>query len=316
MERQNILNFLEKTKTLILVHKKMESISQSKNMINILLSPQFYTLKREALPVKYAYQAKRIAPSLFEGLLEDTQGHKYFVSKEEDTWLFIAYDEEIIKNFLEEKQIDLARINKIYFAEQSLHAFTSPVLMGEEDALVDLHGTVTIVPQVALSSEVEPIRLNEQFIPKKGISLEDRGASYINTKEAYAFAAMFILFAGIYVVEGVKYKGESALEKEEMIKLLDENPSLESSYKRESILSKYRIIDKKERKKREAIKVLSRMNFKGSTLISLAVNNKRFEAQFDCQNTKAVNQLNVLAKEAKFNIGTLKNNKLTIEGLL
>ena len=56
-------------KELLLVHASMEDVSLA-HSVNVMLTPQFYTLKKEELPVKYLYQAKRIAPSLFDGLLE------------------------------------------------------------------------------------------------------------------------------------------------------------------------------------------------------------------------------------------------------
>jgi hypothetical protein len=316
MERQNILNFLEKTKTLILVHSEMQTVLPAKGMVNLMLTPQFYTLKREALPVKYAYQAKRIAPSLFEGLLENTEAYKYFVSKEDDTWLFIAYDEAKIRAFLLSKQIDLSRVGKIYFAEQSQKLFTSPVLMGEKEALVNIDDTITVVPQIVLSPEVEALTFNESFAPKSGISLQGGSHSFINDTQAYILAGILTLFAGMYIAEGVSYKGSGTLEKEEMQALLGQHPSFSSSYKRDSILSKYRKIEKKERKKRESIKALSRMNFKGSVLTSLVVNDKKFEAKFNCTDTSSVNRLKTLAKDAKLNVGTIKNNSLMIQGAL
>ncbi|MDQ7086270.1 MAG: hypothetical protein Q9M36_15810 [Sulfurovum sp.] len=56
------MNFMGNTKELLLIHQEMRSIRvlPSKG-VNIMLTPQFYTLIREDLPVKYAYQAKRIA---------------------------------------------------------------------------------------------------------------------------------------------------------------------------------------------------------------------------------------------------------------
>ena len=292
----------------------MHSVSQGENRINILLSPQFYTMKREALPVKYAYQAKRIAPSLFEGLLEGEQNYKYFAIKEEDGWLFIAYSEEDIATFLKQKHVELSRINTIYFAQQSLHAFTSPVLMGGEDALVNLNDTVTIVPQSALPVESKSIPIDERFIPKKGIRLEGEGSVYFGRKEAYVFATICLFFALMYVAEGVTYAGGGNVEKEKMEELLSAYPSLESSYKRKNILDTYSVIDKKERKKRESIKAVSRMIFKGSTLVSLVVDDTQFKAQFDCKDTKTAKQLQALAKESKLQSGTLKNNHLMIEG--
>ena len=55
---------------------KEHSLSHS---VNIMLTPQFYTLKKEKLPVRYLYQAKKIAPSLFDGLVEDIQKYDYLV---------------------------------------------------------------------------------------------------------------------------------------------------------------------------------------------------------------------------------------------
>jgi len=73
--------------------------------VNVMVTPQFYTLKKEALPVKYAYQAKKIAPSLFDGLLEEDGNYEYMVSKEEEDWVFIAYDIKKITDFLALKGI-------------------------------------------------------------------------------------------------------------------------------------------------------------------------------------------------------------------
>ena len=62
-------------KELLLVHASMEHVSLT-HSVNVMLTPQFYTLKKEALPVKYLYQAKRIAPSLFDGLLEEGRSYE------------------------------------------------------------------------------------------------------------------------------------------------------------------------------------------------------------------------------------------------
>ncbi|NOR55751.1 MAG: hypothetical protein GQ531_06035, partial [Sulfurovum sp.] len=109
------MNFTGTTKALLLVYKDMPEQTLDES-VNIVLTPQFYTLKREVLPLQYAYQAKRIAPSLFEGLLEDASNYAYFVQKEKDAWLFIAYDLEKIQDFLVEKGFDLTLVSKMFFA--------------------------------------------------------------------------------------------------------------------------------------------------------------------------------------------------------
>jgi len=309
---------MEKTKELILLHSGMKHISNLPSAgVNIMLTPQFYTIKREDLPVKYAYQAKRVAPSLFEGLLEDTEQYKYFVAKEENNWLFIAYDENEIKSFLAQKGIDVAQISKVYFAEQSVAVLQSPILLGEKEALVNLDGTMTIVPQIALSSDEKPMQVNANITPKKGVSFEGRNESLFSLTQAYIFAAMLTLFALIYFWEGSRYDANSAEQEAQMQTLLEEYPSLQSSYTRTSIANKYKTIDKKERKKRDVIKALSHMIFNGSTLTSLAIDDKKFQAVFACKDTTITKKLQELAKKEKFNTSKIANsNDLKLEGSL
>jgi len=309
---------MENDKPLILIHSQMKYLSStSPEGVNIMLTPQFYTTKRESLPVQYAYQAKRIAPSLFEGLLEDTQDYKYFVQKEENDWLFIAYDTEKIKSFLTSKGLPLANISKMYFAEQSSALFKAPVLLGDNDALVNIDGTMTVIPQMVLQADEKPIKINKSFTPKKGLALEGRSKSLISNTETYTLAAILVLFSVIYFVEGSRYGGDDAEQEAEMRLLLENYPSLESNYKRESIASKYKMIDKKERKKRDVIKTLSHMIFKGSTLTSLTLNDKTFQAQFACADVSTSNKVKDLAKKEKFNISPIsKSNDLKIGGTL
>ena len=309
---------MENDRPLILIHSQMEYLSGiSSKGVDIMLTPQFYTIKRESLPVKYAYEAKRIAPSLLEGLLENTQDYQYFVQKEEDDWLFIAYDIEKIKAFLINRGLALTSISKMYFAEQSSALFKAPVLLGDNDALVNIDGTITVIPQIVLPEDETPIKINKSFTPKKGLALEGRGKSLITNTETYTLASILALFAVIYFVEGARYGGEDAEQEAQMRLLLEDHPSLQSSYKRESIANKYKIIDKKERKKRDVIKALSHMIFKGSTLTSLTLDDKKFEAQFRCKDANVNKKLSDLAKKENFNISPIsKSNDLKIGGTL
>ena len=309
---------MEKDRPLILIHSEMKYLTDTHaDGINIMLTPQFYTVKRESLPVQYSYQAKRVAPSLFEGLLENADEHKYFVSKEDEQWLFIAYDIEKIKSFLTRKGIQLSNVSKMYFAEQSIELFKGPLLLGDKDALVNIEGTMTIIPQVVLQEDEKPMQLDNSLTPKKGVVLEGRSQSILESTEAYTLAAILALFSVIYFVEGSRYTNESAAQEEEMRLLLEDYPSLQSSYTRDSIATKYKTIDKKERKKRDVIKALSLMIFKGSTLTSLVMDDKKFESTFTCANGNIKKKLKSLAKKEKFNISEIANsNNLSVGGSL
>ncbi|SFV56256.1 hypothetical protein MNB_SV-3-174 [hydrothermal vent metagenome] len=310
------MNFTGNTKTLLLVHKQMP-YQTLETSVNLMLSPQFYTLKREEVPVRYAYQAKAIAPSLFDGLLEIKSGTRYFVSKEENSWLFIAYDIDEIEEFLEKKGIAVDKVDKLFFSEQGIENFDKPIKIGDSEALAVLNGSVVVIPQVALEEESLSQDINHSFTPAKGVTLEGGKSSIFEKKDAYILAAVFSIFALIFFAEGMRYAQENTTEIKEMEALLQSHPSLKSSYTRESIGSKYRSINKKERKKREVINRLSQMIFKGVTLTTFSIDDKEFHAVFDCKNQKVVKKLQDLARQQKFNaIRVPKSNSLKIGAVL
>ena len=125
------MNFMGNNKELLLVYTGMKQVTVS-DAVNVMLTPQFYTLKKETLPVRYAYQAKRIAPSLFDGLLEAGKHYDYMVWKEKEEWVFLAYDLEMITSFLESKGFALEHVSKIFFAQQSADLFDKPLVARRE----------------------------------------------------------------------------------------------------------------------------------------------------------------------------------------
>jgi len=282
--------------------------------VNIMLSPQFYTLKKETLPLKYAFQAKKIAPSLFDGLLENTEKYDYFVYREEEAWVFIAYDPEAINHFLVSKGIRPEQLGKIFFAQQALPFFTAPVLLGSKDALAAIDKTVVVIPRSALSENTETLTVDERFTPKHGIVLQGSFNSFLSQKQAIALAALFSLFALAFFVEGRRYAEGSEVTKAEIEALIEEYPALQSQYTRKSIAEKYRAIDKNERKKRDTVKTLGSMIFKGVTVDSFKMDDKGFSVRFKCADAKVAKHLKELSKKEGFpSVKTLTGNIVQIE---
>lgn len=308
---------MEQDKNLLLVHLAMENVSLTKS-VNVMVTPQFYTLKKEALPVKYAYQAKKIAASLFEGLLESTGNYEYEVIREEDTWAFIAYDIQKIMTFLESKGIGKEKVAKLFFAQQALKSFTAPLGLNEKEALVVLEETLVVVPTRALSEEdSSTLAFNKSFTPKGGISLQGAVSSLLTQTQAISFAIVFLLFAGIFFVESTRYSSDEETGTEELESLYVAHPGLKTSYARKGIVDKYRTIDKSERLKRDTIKNFSKFISKGVTLKYLDIDEKSFKSSFICSNNKMLERVKSLAKKAQYRAKIIKGTKeLTIEGTL
>jgi len=304
-------------KELLLVYSGMQHVALSED-VNVMLTPQLYTLKKEALPLSYAYQAKKIAPSLFEGLLEEGRQYDYMVWKEKEEWVFLAYDMQRITAFLEEKGFALEHVSKLFFAQQVVDLFDTPLALGAESALVSLDRSVVLVPRSALREEEDiSWSIDKRFTPKKGVLLQGAYGSLFSVKQTVILAAAFGLFALMFFVEGWRYSHDAKAGDSQIEELLEAYPSLSSKYTRDSIISKYRALDTMERKKRETIKALSTMIFKGVTLTSFAMDEKSFNVAFSCKDDRVTKRLKVLAKENRFNISAVPgSNDLTIEGSL
>jgi hypothetical protein len=308
---------MENSKELLLVHRTMNAVTLSEP-VNIMLTPQFYTLKKESLPVQYAYQAKKLAHSLFDGLLDVEGSYDFLVYKEDEHWVFIAYDVEMIIAFLKTKGFNQGDVSKIFFAQQSAEKFTSTYSLSEKEALVVIDETVVMVPSIALDPQtVSSLRFDRNFTPSKGVSLEDVTASVFTIKQTVFFSLIFMVFAVMYFIEGVRYGGESQSTEQELQTLYSEHPSLQSTYTRAGIVNKYRDIDKIERAKRDAVKKLSGMIFKGVTLTALYVDHKKVKVNFSCSNKNVAQRVEVLGEKAQFKVSKIKGSfDLYMEGTL
>ena len=274
---------------------------EMKRPVNVMLTPQFYTLKKERLPIKFAYQAKKIAASLFEGMLQEGKSYDYFVFREGEQWVFIAYSLEEITEFFKSKGLSLESISKLFFAQQAVSAFKDPYLLSEKEVLAVVDDTVVVMPRSVLGDETPAPALALQN-PKKGVAIQSAYASLLSRKEALGFAAIFLLFAVLFIAEGIRYGGGTQAGMQELESLISANPSLSSQYTRESIFAKYRKIDEAERKKREAVKALIGMLYKDVALKSLYIDEKGFSAEYAVKEANIIRRMESEAKKANFAI--------------
>jgi len=304
---------MENSNMLVLVHRHMESISPE-GMVDVMLTPQFYTMKRETLPVKYAYQARKIAPSLFDGLLEEHGVYDYFVYREGGSWIFIAYDTEEITDFLKEKGIPSEKVGRLFFAQQALEHFSAPVRLGEKEFLSVIDRTVVVVPGQAFP-KTEALSFDEGFRPERGVRLEAGGVSLFTRRQAVVLSVILLFFGMIWLIEGWRYGQKNHRLKMELETLHRDHPALQSAYARESVASKYRAIDKRERRKREIVGKIAGLIFKGVTLTRFELNEKRFKAHFSVKGQETEKRLDMLVKSAGFRKHKdVSGNRVVIEG--
>jgi len=300
----------------LLIHDAMQPVNSSE-AFDIMISPQFYTLKREDLPVRFHFQAKKLASSVLENLLPEEGNYEHYVFKEEDLWAFVAYDPEEIGRFLQSRGISAEQVSKLYFAQQVSEKFNTPVLLDENTVLSNVQHTATVVPRILLPEETRYQNFDTTFKPKAGASFGVGMHSIIGKKEAWIIGAIFLIFALMFAVEGKRYRQVVSTLQEKVVLLLKDYPALQSQYARENIAKKYQTIDREERHKREVLKDLSRLVLPGVEVESLLMGRKSFSITLKCPDEKLVVRVQALAKEKQYKASRAgSENLVKIEGSL
>jgi len=308
------LRFTENKKNILLVYRSMSPYA-SEAAVDIMLTPQFYMVKKEKLPIRTRYRAQKIAPSLFEGLLEQSSRYQFFVYQDEDEWVFIAYEPEEIAAFLQEKGLTPPKVGKVYFAEQIVKSLSQPLPLGETEVLTVLDNTVVVVPRFALGDDID---VNTSVLPrpKHSVSFDYSEQKLLNKEQTTVLAAIFILFALVWFAEGLRYSKESRLLETRAEEIYAQYPSLQSRYTRESIIGKYKQIDTLERKKRKLVEQISGMLFKGVTISAFEINQERYKVVFTVKENSVAKRLKSLLFDAGFKNITGTFPEIVVEGTL
>ena len=315
MKGQRNLNFTETSKPLILVHKSMDRV-YNKGSINIMLSPQFYTMKREELPIKHQYQAKKLASSVFESLLNDDLEYQFYVYKDGDDWVFIAYNQIEISEFLENVGIKLEDISKLFFAQQYLEKFHIPLVLSDKELLASIDKTAVVVPSSIMGDSMTNKKFNEDVANKNGISFGFSNNSMFEYKESIIISVIFVIFGIMFITEGIKYSNTISTMEDEVDILLSKYPSLQSKYSRDNIAKKYQKIDTIERKKRDILKSLSSLVMRGVKLVSLSINSKKFKTTLEVSNERTLLKIKSIARKKGYSTSRIGDDIIKIEGKL
>jgi len=280
----------------------MKPITESKNSIDIILTPQFYTFIREELDVSFGYQAKQIAGALFDDYLDHKNEYQYHVYKCNNEWCFFAYNINEIDLFLESIGIEKHRVSKIYFAQQLEDELKSPILLSEKSVLQSIDSTVTLIPIELMDPTVEYKSLNLGALKIKGggATMGSSLNSFVSFKETIILSTLFLILGGIFIVEGNRIKASIADDDAKLTALLDDNPKYTSSMSRTSILEKYEPIDRVERAKRQAIKDISKLLSNKSQLKRLTIAKNRISVTIQTQNKNISKQVKNHAKAKSF----------------
>ncbi len=220
---------------------------RTKGRYSVILSPEYYWIKRVSLPVKSAREAKKLAESVFEGLLPSGL-YDYQVIKDGDEFLIIAYDREVIQKALKEHFRGTSEISGVYFAQNELKDLKGCTTVNAKAALTPIDGILVQVPRSCIDTSAHlddilpTLRLSRHKI-RIGTSQKQTLPRSTVTMVAMAF---FLVMASL-LIEYIAYK-------KALSDILSQRESLISRYHLPQTSFELKSIEKSLLKKYEAQK--------------------------------------------------------------
>ena len=167
----------------------------------VLLTPAFYWFKAQELPVKRVSQAKEIAPSLFDGTIDEGNYSYMAIKREEGFWLF-AYDDTLIANRLTQIGLKPSQIDSIYFAQSECFDIPEAIEVDERYALISTDGIVSLAPLAYVPHHVSfKSYFDNHSFSKDRVSVNFFQNSFIDEKYIYTMMLVSILFIVLYLGE-------------------------------------------------------------------------------------------------------------------
>ena len=304
--------FKKSRRRLIIFGESVNRIDIDIDEYDILLTPKYYIVKRETIPVKFPFQAKKLAPSVLSEFT-DSDSMDYVVYKDGDEWVFMAYNLQEIIDSAKEFGIEPSKVRSVYFAEQIRDRLSKPICVSKNSALALIDGFVTLIPK-ALTGKDGCINVDEyELKPQKAYLSGLVKSSSISTRDTIIIVVALLLISFSMIVEGVRYSRAIDIENDKLIDASDGDPVMESEISRKNILNKYRKIDKREREIRETLKKIGSILNSSVELIYFDSDEKGYRAE-----VKSINQRYLkIAEEKAHKKGLkyrIKGNSMIITG--
>jgi len=243
----------------VLLDKNTQNLSIDSKAI-LILSPSLYWFHKEKLDIPLS-QAKKIAPSLFEGMLPQGE-YSYHVQKVGDEYWFFAYNDAEIIQKLSSLGIKPNQISKVYPAQIALQNIDKPVEI-EDKALINQEGTVIALPKSLVQEPTQAPQDLRLSLPKQALPLKTYSTSMISEDLIYAFSIVVFLFILAYAVQ-------IFLEKRDLAKLSQKERFIIKKYNLpptsiqiKNIISSLKKIQKEQLALRDKLEAILRLPLQG-----------------------------------------------------
>ena len=288
-----------KNKSTTLFVSKSDRIAQ-RGSFSVILSPEFYWIKKVTLPVKKEKEALKLAPSIFEGFLPSGD-FSYEVRQSGDAFIMIAYNKKKIAEELEKVLPHKSDIVDIYFAQDALSFIDACVEVNGRAALSNMDGIIIQVPRACTNTEgTLDDMLEKASLGKRKVKLSSFDNELLSAGDIKLVAAIFGLLFFAFLSEYIVYKKATNDLEEKRAEIIQNNDlprtSIQLKSTKKSLTKKYNT----QKKLREMLYAISKLRLKsgeyiqsieestkGST-VKIIVSSKQREAEIKKMFPKAI----------------------------
>jgi hypothetical protein len=315
MEKFMNLDFLKRSDNRLLPLFEGMPPADGGVVYDIVLTPHLYVMRRENLPLKYPFQANRLAPSVLDGLTGDGD-YEYASFKDGEEWVFVAYDRNRLLSLMREAGIDPSMVGRLYFAQQFREVMDGrAICLDDFEALADVDGTVTVLPRNFIG-EGECVDIAETgFRPQRSFGL-GAGVSkgrFLGTKEAVLISGTLILMSILYILEGHRYSSETEKLDRKLTEIAGGDTSLVSGITRKNIHDRYYERDRRQRMIRERVRSIASILDGKSRIESLSLDENGYRSVILVDKGGDISSI-VSRASRKGMKGIVKGNRVEIVG--
>lgn len=281
---------------------------------DIILSPSYYWVKKEKLPVSYTYQAKSYASAIFEGSIPKGN-YNFLAQKKGEYFILFAYNDLDILQMLERIGIKSTQISKVYFAQSEFESINEPILLNENEALAKNDDILIKLPAKFLHNGISL---------KEAISSTQRSKNYINLskfsqviepkslyKALVALTILIVLYSAQFISLNNALKEQTKTQSEIYTKYKLPKTSIQLN----SMIKNLENTAKKQKNLRNAIhEVLKTPLEKDEYLLELKQDSNKIELSYKLKsNENATKVKKYLEKNFKLSSAKLANDKFIVE---
>ncbi len=276
---------------------------QHDGTFDVILSPQFYWVKKVSLPVKRVGEAKKLTESVFEGSLPEGEYSYEVIAAGEGEFILIAYDRSEISQKLQHFFTDNAKVQSVRFAQYECAGLDECCSVDEKSSLVNLNGLLMQIPRNCTDPRLKIEEYLQKIKPTSHrVKLGTLDVEVVDRRTFVYFAASMLLFMSAFIVEYIDYKKEAGRLEEAKSALIRKYDLPPTTMQLESIRKRLFKTFKTQKKIRQTLYELSRIPLKEKEYISMInIDEKSATVAFSLKDSARAAELKRLLS-AKFKV--------------